>query len=1077
MKPEYIVGIGASAGGLEALVQFFSAMPSNSGVAFVVVQHLSPDFKSVMDELLSRHTDMAIYTAEDHVEIESDSVYLIPPKKEMAIVDRCLLLKDKDTSRSFSLPIDIFFASMAKDLGSKGIAIVLSGTGSDGSRGLVEVHEAGGLVISQDEETAKFNGMPRSATDTGLVDFVLSPTEMPRVILDHLGRPLPLPKGEEQGLSGARTEMDQYLAIFFRLRSAFKTDFSYYKPTTVNRRIERRMTFHKVDTLDQYLKIMDTKPEEVHELYQDLLIGVTKFFRDIDAFAILENEVIPALINSKEDGDQLRVWIPACATGEEAYSIAILLHEALEASDRKLDLKIFATDLDPRSVTSAAAGIYSKESLELISKERLERYFHEHGDGYQVDAALRKSLVFTEQNLLKDPPFTRMDLISCRNLLIYFQPIAQKKVISMFLFALKVKGYLFLGPSETLGDLEGEFDTISRTWNIFLKRKDVRIAPLINLPEQTSLISRSEDRTRKTNSLYGVARQRQEDLELQKIYDALLGEHMPPSLLIGQNNELIQVFGDASRYIRTPKGRASLDILAMLHSSLRLAVSTAIKRVASKRTSFTLNKVPVTEVADLGAVDIVVKPMRDEQYMLVQFIESSEPAALVFRDEEGKTFDPDAESLSRITDLEKELQFTRENLQATIEELETTNEELQATNEEMLASNEELQSTNEELQSVNEELFTVNTEYEKKNHELISLNTDIDNLLKSTEIGTVFIDSDLCIRKFTPAIATVFNLLPMDLGRPFEHITFNLVDVRSASELVGEVISTRQAIIKEVRSVDGRWHLMRIYPYMTGRDKAAGAVLTLVDISAIKQAEKELKLRTKSLTSAKYDLEQFAYSVSHDLQTPLRSVSGYLDLLKKRFEGEDDELKEYLDFAHEGAIKLKEMINGLLTYSRIETRATDFEEFSLDSALDEVLDSLQPDVDAVGGQLSRESCNLVVFGERRFVIYLLTELITNAIRFRGTSPLRIKIAAEALDSGVRINVRDNGRSIEPVNQELVFKIFYQEHPEQTPEGLGVGLAICRRIVLKHGGRIELDAAAGMGTTVSFTLPSKPEQSH
>lgn len=1072
MKPEYIVGIGASAGGLEALVQFFSEMPSNTGLAYVVVQHLSPDFKSVMDELLSRHTDMPIHLVEDRVEIESDSVYLIPPKKEMVMSDRCLFLKDKESKGSLSLPIDVFFTSMAKDIGAKGIAIVLSGTGSDGSRGVVDVHDAGGLVISQDEESAKFNGMPRSATDTGMVDFVLSPADMPKVLLDHIGSPLPDSAGEV--MAGPKTQMDQYLAIFQRLRSAFKTDFSYYKPTTVNRRIERRMAHHKVDTLEQYVTVMDRNPQEVHDLFQDLLIGVTKFFRDLDAFAMLEDKVIPSIVQDKKSGEQVRVWVPACATGEEAYSIAILFYEALERLNLKLDVKIFAADLHAESVTFAAAGIYTAESLELISKSRMERHFKPHGEGFQVNAELRKMIVFAEQNLLKDPPFTKMDLVSCRNLLIYFQPLAQKKVISMFLFSLNVGGVLFLGPSETLGDLEGEFESISRTWNMYVKRKDVRIAPLINLPEQVNIAARSGERSRQSSALFGVSRQRREDVELLHVYDALLSEHMPPSLLVGPKNELIQIFSDASEYIRTPKGRTSLDVLNMIEGSLRLAVSTALKRVENKRVAFTLNNVPLDESSkERVLLDITVKPLRDEQFLLVQFqrrqeVEESDESVPVV------DFDADAESMSRIVDLEKELQYTRENLQATIEELETTNEELQATNEEMLASNEELQSTNEELQSVNEELFTVNTEYEKKNHELILLNTDIDNLLQSTEIGTVFIDSELRIRKFTPAIASVFNLLSMDIGRPFEHITFNLVGSDNISELVEQVIDSRKPILKEVRDRTGAWHLMRIYPYMTGRDKSAGAVLTLVDITAIKEAEEELKSSTEALKNAKLDLEQFAYSVSHDMQAPLRSVSGYLDLLKKRFEGQEQELQEYLQFAHEGAFKLKEMINGLLTYTRIETRAADFEEFSLDGVLDEVLEAKAEVISEKGAEVSRDSCNLIVYGERRFIVYLITELLENAIRFAGPNPPRVSVKAEAQDGQTMVSVRDNGKGIEPVNQSVVFNIFHQENPEASGEGLGIGLAICRRIVLKHRGRISIDSTPGIGTGISFSLPARAE---
>ncbi|MBC2606621.1 chemotaxis protein CheB [Pelagicoccus albus] len=1070
-QPKYIVGIGASAGGLEALVQLFSATPANTGLAFVVVQHLSPDFKSVMDELLARHTDMPIHLVEDRVEIEANTVYLIPPKKEMVLLDNRLLLTDKDPTKSLSLPIDVFFRTLAQDKGEKAIAVVLSGTGSDGSRGIVDIHDEGGVVFCQTEESAKFNGMPRSAVETGLVDYVLSPKDIPQAILKYTGSPLVehLDNQDQYPYLGNSTT-DQYLAIFQRLKSVFKTDFSNYKPTTVNRRIERRMAHHKKEKLEEYIKVLDSDPEEAKQLYQDLLIGVTKFFRDPDAFNSLRNEVVEKLVQSRSSGDELRIWIPACATGEEAYSVAMTFWEAIEQSKKKIVLRIFGTDLHAESITFAAAGIYSQQSLEHVSKERINKFFKPVGEKYQINAELRKTIVFAEQNLLRDPPFTKIDLVTCRNMLIYLQPIAQKKVFTMFLFSLNVGGYLFLGPSESLGEMDSEFDIVDRQWNIFRERRDVRLPPIINLPQQlppsqTYAVGRS----RYGEMPYGYPRRSGLDVDISQAYDELLGTYMSPSLLVDSSFQLLHVFGNASAFIQPPKGRTTLEVLNLVNGNLRLALNTALQRATKDREPFTLSNIPIDlENEERKFIDLTVRPLRNQRFLLIQFEEHQVHSTIV--SELAQDFDMDEETQGRILELEKELQFSRENLQATIEELETSNEEVQATNEELLASNEELQSTNEELQSVNEELFTVNTEYEKKNQELTQLNNDIDNLLQSTEIGTIFLDQDLKVRKFTPAIADAFNLLPMDIGRPFEHITFNIVGIKDIAAKIRSVIGTRTPIVEEVRNRDGKWQLMRILPYITTRNESTGAVLTLVDINMIKEAERELQVKANALSNAKEDLEEFAYTISHDIQEPLRSVSGYIDLLSKRFQNADSEVKEYLDFATGSSNRMKEMINGLLAYTRVETRAKPFVEVELSTLIEDAKKSLADKIEETNAEIRQEGCQLSVFCEKIQVTSLIANLIDNSLKFRSAQAPIIVVAAKTSEDRVLVSVRDNGTGVEPVNQSSVFDIFYRENGNSGPQGLGLGLALCKRIAIKHGGNITIDSNPGLGTTVEFCLP-------
>ena len=537
-----------------------------------------------------------------------------------------LLLTDKDPTKSLSLPIDVFFRSLAIDQEDRAIAVVLSGTGSDGSRGIVDIKEAGGFVISQSSESAKFDGMPKSAIDTGVVDKITAPELIPEAILMRVESPL-LNTLESQYTSERIHETDQYSIIFKRLREVFNIDFAYYKPSTVNRRIERRMNFHKVTTLDEYSEILIDSNEEVTALYKDLLIGVTKFFRDPDAFLALEKTLIPELLNDAPDHSTVRVWIPGCATGEEAYSMAFLFDELLTEKHRQrgLEVKIFATDLHKESVNFAANGQYSKDSLEFVTESRKARFFTPVGDKFQVAAEIRRTIVFAEQNLIKDPPFTKIDLVSCRNLLIYLQPIAQKKVISMFLFALNVDGILFLGPSETLGTFENEFDPLNRHWNIFRKRKDVRMTPEISMPLQSLAALDS-----RTATQVDPLRRHSSDLELSRAYDNLLETYMPSSVLLNRSRQVLHVFGESDKYVKMPKGRASLDILSMLDGDLRLGMSAGIQRAIKEKRSFTLHSIPVDEESgSRELIDLTITPVSNGTHLLVTFKSHEHQKAIV----------------------------------------------------------------------------------------------------------------------------------------------------------------------------------------------------------------------------------------------------------------------------------------------------------------------------------------------------------------------------------------------------------------------------------------------------------------
>ncbi|MEZ6073660.1 MAG: chemotaxis protein CheB [Pirellulales bacterium] len=832
----YVVAIGASAGGLEALEKFFDNVPPDGGLAFVVVQHLSPDFRSLMDELLARHTELAIHRVEDGMQIEPNAIYLIPPKKEMIVSGGRLLLTDKDPTTGLSLPVDTFMRSLAQDVGDRAIGVVLSGTGSDGSRGIRAIHDVGGFVMAQDETSANFDGMPRSAVDTGIVDAVLPPQSMPTAIMNHIQGNL-----SAGGVAATLESVDDSSIgeLFRALREAYGIDFSYYKPTTVARRVERRLQLSGTYKLSDYVTHAREDAEELNSLYRDLLIGVTKFFRDEEAFKHLENEIIPQLLARVPAEDEIRVWVAGCATGEEAYSLAILIYEALEARKRPINAKIFATDVHQASLEFASTGLFSEQAIEEVSRDRFERFFVRQGNKYQVAPHLRKMIVFAPHNVVRDAPFTKLDLISCRNLLIYFQPDAQKKALSLFHFGLKASGVLFLGPSESPGELSDEFDAVDRHWKIFRKRRDVRLTANVRLPLSPGL-----ERLRANAASAGKHPHNVPDIQLLRAYNVLLEEYAPPTLLLDERRHLVHSFGGAGRLLAMPDGRPPDDVLDLVDNDLKLALAGALQRVAKEKQPVVYGSVKTKRLPGDQHVRLTVRPVTvhttGEEFYLVSMESRSAQASERVSEAE---VDFQVESRARLNDVEEELRYTKENLQATVEEMETTNEELQATNEELVASNEELQSTNEELHSVNEELYTVNAEHQRKITELTQLTEDMDNLLRSIDIGVIFLDDHLCIRKYTPKITGTFNILPQDVGRSLDTFSHGL-EHHSLLEDVHRVLERHQPIEREVRDRRGTWLLLRIMPY-EAKESVEGVVIALVDINNLKSTEEQLKRMSK----------------------------------------------------------------------------------------------------------------------------------------------------------------------------------------------------------------------------------------
>ena len=847
IEPTHVVGVGASAGGLEALERLFKCIPATTGMAFVVVQHLSPDFKSLMDELLARWTDMTINRVTEGMSVCANQIYLIPPKTEISIRGRELHLVAKRTDEGLSLPIDIFFKSLAAEWGQSAISIVLSGTGSDGSRGIRDIHEEGGLVLSQSVDSAKFDGMPLSAERTGLVDLVMSPEDLGATLVRYAS----IPRGEKLLLMDdgpIEVEESAMHHLFRMMKDECGIDFGFYKPATVMRRIERRILLSRCENFDQYVTLVEENGDELNALYRDLLIGVTRFFRDEVAFERLEKNVLPTLLTRLNPGDQFRAWVAGCATGEEVYSLAMLVFEQLEELQLQLDVKIFATDAHRSSLEFAGAGIFPDSSLADISDERRRRFFVRTSRGYQLSPEIRSMIVFAQHNVITDAPFTKLDFVSCRNMLIYFQSDVQARVISLFHFALKKNGILFLGPSETMGELASEFTTLDSQWKFYQKKRDIRLNRELQLPASGSVISQTSHGL--STPISGDFRA-SGDKSLNEAYDLLLNTHIPAGILLDENRHLVHMFGDADQFVKLKKGRPSKDALDLVLPALRPAIAGAIQRATREREPVHFGSLPISNDDNAPSVRLGVQPIvtsdGDLTHFMVTFERVDAPPL------NSQELNIQEVSSDRMMVLERELMVMRENLQSTIEELETSNEELQATNEELVASNEELQSTNEELHSVNEELYTVNGEYQNKITELTELTDDMNHLFENLDVGLLFLDGDLIIRKFTPMIAERFDLLPRDVGRDFTTFAHHLHRVELVDD-IRSVIESRVPFRKEIRTENKEWFMLRIQPYRA-RGKVDGAVIELFDVTEVKSSRTELRREVSRLTTVTQNFE------------------------------------------------------------------------------------------------------------------------------------------------------------------------------------------------------------------------------
>lgn len=821
MSQRYYVGVGASAGGLEALECLFHYMPEDSGLTFIVVQHLSPDFKSLMDELLARHTKMPITVAEDGMITEENHLYLIPPRMNVSIFNGTLLLEKQVADHQLHLPIDIFFKSLALDQKKQAIAIVLSGTGSDGMLGVRAIKERGGLVLVQKESEAKFDGMPRSSISTGLVDGILPAKEMGKTLMAYIAQPSLKVMVENQRES---KHLDVLAKIGLLMRHHDGVDFTMYKDATILRRIERRMHMHKCDTLDEYLSLLRQSTEERNILQRECLIGVTSFFRDKEAFDMVKTKVIPHLPYYK---NKVRIWSAGCSTGEEVYSVAILIQEYLRENNLQTDVKIFATDIDERALTIAGTGYYPESLMADIDLKYMARYFEKKDDGYQISSEIRKMIVFAKHNLIKDPPFSRLDFLICRNVFIYLKSTIQEKVLNQFYNALHPEGMLFLGSSESLGEVSQGFQVIDNKWKIYQcvigYRPDIASSLLADLaPSRQSIVKYDDKLTRQKT-------------KMEPILTEAVSLLSPPSIIINQHDQIVHAIADVSIFMKVQPGRFSNNFNHHMNKDQALFIHNIIRRLKANQQEVIIRHLSGFLTNELITLHGRILRVEAAVYYVISFI---------IEQDESSTFDiteidMSEEIKARVDQLEHELQVAREGLQATIEELETSNEELQSSNEELIASNEELQSTNEELQSVNEELYTVNHEHQEKITQLTDLNNDLNNLIKNTDIGALYLDQQLIIRKITPVVSSITNIRISDIGRPINHIAVN----KGYPTLVADaesVVKDLASIEREIQLDDGLYYLARIRPYRTEYNAAEGILITFVEISRLKNEEKHV---------------------------------------------------------------------------------------------------------------------------------------------------------------------------------------------------------------------------------------------
>lgn len=1096
--PFPVVGLGASAGGLPALIKFLENMPADNGMAFVVILHLSPKHQSSADNVLQRATKMPVIQVTGSVAIEREHVYVIPPNKHMSMNDGVLTLSDLEKPHGQHIAIDVFFRTLAEVHRERAIAVVLSGTGSDGAVGLERIKEQGGLTLAQDPADAEHEGMPSAAIATEMVDFVLPVTEIPKKLIElwSTARQIHLPDvgdGERsvsaEPVDEARHNDEEALQrVITMLYANTGHDFRHYKRATVLRRIERRLQVRGVTSLPEYCVLLEKEQGEFKALLQDMLIGVTNFFRDRESFEALERDVVPLLFKDKLPAEQVRVWVAACSSGQEAYSMTMLLADHAAQLAKAAEIQVFASDIDEHAIAVARSGVYPAAIAMDVPASRMRQFFTKEEDRYRIRKAVRDRILFASHNLLRDPPFSKLDMISCRNLLIYLNRDVQLRVMEMFHSALKPDGFLFLGSSES-ADAASEFfvpfDKKNRIYRARPLSRSLRYIPaLTNGP-----VNRVPELLLTPN---GGRRQ----FSFSDVHQRALSKFAPPSLIVDRDSNIVHMSDAAGRFLRHVGGEPSRNVLALVLPELRLEVRTALYQALQSGSSVEGQRVLIKRDDNKAfIVNVIVRPFTDEvanaEFALVLFEEIEQTMNGVPQEAQAQHQDV------VLNQLESELQRSKEKLQETIEHAEVSNEELRASNEELQAINEELRSateeletSKEELQSVNEELITVNYELKVKVEETGKANDDLNNLIASTDIATIFVDRALRIKRFTPRAADIFSIIPSDIGRSLLDITHRL-DYDALAEDVSATFETLRLVEREVRSNDGRYYIVRLLPYRTTEDKIEGAVMTFFDISTRKEAEEKVRaseewIRRVAANKAGAEAgvplhtmaearDEFLTVMSQELRHPLNLIYINAELLARM-----PDVKQSAAALRAAAIirnsvaNQSRIIDDLLDISRLHTGklAMSCHDEDLGAIAQRLIELLRAGAETVDLRYEGPHMPAVVYADAVRIEQVLLNLLNNAVRHTPAGG-RVTLELTVEDSEARIDVSDTGEGIATDALPHIFDMYSLAGAAtlRNKGGLGVGLALVRQIVELHGGRVDASSPGlGEGSTFSVWLP-------
>jgi two-component system CheB/CheR fusion protein len=998
--------------------------------------------------------------------VEPNKIYVIPNKQFMTLQKGTLYLTNKAGRKGPHQTINTFFHSLAKDQGDKAIGIILSGMGSDGSDGVKAIKKSGGLVIVQDPETATYDSMPTQALATGIADWVLPPEEMPGRIQAYVHQLQPAPSDPLPAAAESdKKEESALIAILDLLKRKLPLDFSDYKRATIFRRIRKRMAHHGLSDSGMYLEKLSDNPLELGALAQDFLISVTSFFRDREAFELIERDVIPAIVNA---GEEVKIWVAGCATGEEAYSLAILVQDYLDKTKTTKEVKIFATDLDKNALAVASKGIYPESLAGGMLRERLDRYFIHQNHSYRIKAELRKMLIFAPHNLGKNPPYANMDLISCRNLLIYMNRDLQERIFSMLHFGLKKGGFLFLGASENTTLLHSHMEEISRKWKIYKKKENARPirfdAFSLPDPEQGKLLSLPSAKPMEVPAGKPPLG--------EVLSEIIISEYGGAGVCVDENLQVVNSFGEVTRYL-LPKV-FNLNFLELLPESLALPVRAALQRALKSGQSAGIQPEHGGGSQAGKPVEVLVRPFTDrrpgKRLLLVLFRETTagrDPG----NPPGGGWLDASLQTREYVESLEEELRQTREKLQATQEKLESMeenmlsfNEELLSANEEMQSTNEEMQSSNEELQSVNEELQNVNGEYQGKIRELTELNDDLNNYFRSNVNGQVFVDRELKLKKFSPSVVELINLQERDIGRPLDDITTN-IKIETFREDMRKVIAEGGIVVKEVQSAHKCYQVMTM-PYIRQRDnKIDGAIITFYDITELKHLQTELESRNQRLIRINEDLDTFVYTASHDLLSPLANIQALIGLIHKTDQSLTPEAEKFYRMIDVSIARFTALIREMSKIGKVESeRLTEGQEVFFEELVEDIKFSISSLIEDTGTRIETDfKCHSVFFSKKnlRSILY---NLITNAIKYKSSErTARIIIQTKALRDYLLLSVEDNGIGVEESKIASIFTL-YQRLGQQV-EGQGIGLYLTQKIIHAAGGHIEVESEVGKGTTL------------